>query len=150
MTLRLALRPASSWVLLNRGQLGWSRLGAWERGLADLEQRASQSRRPRPRICSHSSWDGSQNGWAIIQAALEHYRVVIAADAASDLARHARLNRARVELELGPAGRARAWADYERLVAEDPTDPVATARPCPGRAQDRPARSRRSRFDVAC
>ena len=30
-----------------------------------------------------------------------------------------------MELEFGPAGRARAWADYERLVAEDPADSVA-------------------------
>ena len=58
-------------------------------------------------------------------AALEHYEAVIAANAAGDLARRARLNRARIELELGPSGRARAWADYERLVAEDPADSAA-------------------------
>ena len=34
----IALRPESSWALFNRAQLAWSRQGAWERALLDLDR----------------------------------------------------------------------------------------------------------------
>ena len=38
-----------------------------------------------------------------------------------------RLNRAQLAAEIGPRGRAEAWADYESLLADDPTDAGALA-----------------------
>ena len=120
----LALRPSSSWALLNRGQLGWSRLGTWERAVADLDRaRANPDGLDHELLAPRAGTGGRTPGR--LSDGIEHYRAVIAAHGASDLARRARLNRARVELEFGPAGQARAWADYERLVAEDPADSVA-------------------------
>ena len=120
----IALRPNSSWARFNRAQLAWSRQGAWERALVDLD-----FVRARP--------DGLDSDLLALElgriaqrlgdfpSALEHYEAVIATNAAGDLARVARLNRARIEVELGSSGRARAWADYNRLLIGDPNDSVA-------------------------
>ena len=54
--------------------------------------------------------------------AMRQYDTVIATSATSDLGRHARRNRARVLLELGPSGEARAWNDYDQLISEEPGD----------------------------
>jgi eukaryotic-like serine/threonine-protein kinase len=117
----VALRPQSSWALLNRAQLAWSRQGAWDRALLDLNQ-------------VRMNLDGLESELLALElgriaqrlgdfpTALEHYETVIAANHAADLTLRARLNRARIELELGPAGRKRARDDYERLVAENPND----------------------------
>ena len=89
----LALRPSSSWALLNRGQLGWSRLGAWERALADLDRaRANPDGLDHELLALELGRVAERLG--DYPTALEHYRAVIAADGASDLARRARLNRA--------------------------------------------------------
>ena len=117
----LALRPASSWVLFNRGQLGWSRMGGWERALADLDRARANPDGLDPELLALELGRVAER-LGDYPSALEHYRELIAMDPASELARRARLNGARVKLELGPAGRAGAWADYERLVAEDPAD----------------------------
>ena len=120
----IALRPNSSWARFNRAQLAWSRQAAWERALVDLD-----FVRARP--------DGLDSDLLALElgriaqrlgdfpSALEHYEAVIATNAAGDLARVARLNRARVEVELGSSGRARAWADFDRLLFEDPNDRAA-------------------------
>jgi eukaryotic-like serine/threonine-protein kinase len=120
----VALWPESSWALLNRAQLAWSRFGAWERALLDLER-------------VRTNPNGLDTGLLGLElgriaqrlgdypSGLSHYNGVIAANATGDLSRQARLNRARVELELGPSGRFQAWADYERLLGEDANDQAA-------------------------
>ena len=120
----VALRPDSSWALLNRAQLAWSRQGAWERALVDLDRVQARPEGLDPELLALELGRVAQR-LGDYPAALVHYEAVIAANADGELTRHARLNRARVELELGPSGRARAWADYERLLSEDSDDPAA-------------------------
>ena len=120
----IALRPNSSWAILNRAQLAWSRQGAWERALLDLERVQAQPDSLDPELLALELGRVAQR-LGDFPTALVHYEAVIAANASSDLVRRARLNRARVELELGPSGRAQAWTDYERLIGEDSDDSAA-------------------------
>jgi len=120
----VALRPESSWALLNRAQLAWSRQGAWERALLDLEQVQAQSDGLDPALLALELGRVAQR-LGDFPSALAHYEAVITASPGGDLCRHARLNRARVQLELGPSGLAQAWADYERLLSEESDDSVA-------------------------
>ncbi len=120
----VALRPDSSWALFNRSQLAWSRQGAWERALLDLDRLQTRPDGLDPELLALELGRVAQR-LGDYPGALVHYEAVIAANAGGDLTRLARLNRARVELELGPSGRARAWADYERLLSQDSADPAA-------------------------
>ena len=120
----VALRPESSWALMNRGQLAWSRLGAWERAIQDLDRVRTNPDGLGSELLALELGRVAQR-LGDYPSALQHYQTVISANGAGDLTRRARLNRARVDLELGPAGRARAWADYERLVGEDSGDSAA-------------------------
>ena len=97
----VALRPQSSWALLNRAQLAWSRQGAWDRALLDLDR-------------LRTNLDGLESGLLALElgriaqrlgdypTALEHYETVITANHAADLTRRARSE--------PRAGRARAGA----------------------------------------
>jgi serine/threonine protein kinase/Tfp pilus assembly protein PilF len=120
----VALRPESSWALFNRAQLAWSRQGDWERALLDLERVQAQPNGLDPELLALELGRVAQR-LGDYPSALARYDAVIAANADVDLTRHARLNRARVELELGPSGRARAWVDYQRLLSEDSEDAAA-------------------------
>ena len=120
----VALRPESSWALLNRGQLAWSRLGAWERALRDLDRVRKKPDGLDPGLLALELGRIAQR-LGDYPSAIQHYEAVIAANGAGELTRRARLNRARIELGLGPSGRARAWAEYERLVGEDSNDSAA-------------------------
>jgi eukaryotic-like serine/threonine-protein kinase len=120
----VALRPDSTWALFNRAQLAWSRLGAWERALSDLDLvRARPNGLDSDLLALELGRIAQRLG--DFPLALQHYEAVIATNAAGDLTRYARLNRARVAVELGPSGRARAWTDYERLLVEDSSDTAA-------------------------
>ena len=133
----VALRPESSWALFNRAQLAWSRQGAWERAIRDLDLV-----RVRP--------DGLDSDLLALElgriaqrlgdfpTALKHYETVLASNAAGDFTRQSRLNRARVDVELGRSGRARAWAECERLLIDDPNDPEARLGHALVAASDRP------------
>ncbi len=120
----IALRPESSWALFNRAQLAWSRQGAWERALLDLDRLRARPDGLDSELLSLELGRIAQR-LGDFPTALQHYEAVIATNAAGDLARHARLNCARIEIEVGPSGRARAWADYERLLRENPGDSSA-------------------------
>ena len=120
----VALRPDSSSALLNRAQLAWSRQGAWERALVDLGRVKSRPDGLDTELLALELGRVAQR-LGDYPGALVQYEAVIAANADGNLTRLARLNRARVELELGPSGRARAWAEYERLLSRDSADPAA-------------------------
>ena len=120
----IALKPESSSARLNRAQLAWSRQGAWERALYDLEILRARPDGLDPELLSLELGRVAQR-LGDYPSAIRNYEAVIATNGTGDLARHARRNRARVALELGPAGRARAWEDYERLLGEDLDDSEA-------------------------
>ena len=120
-TAALALRPRSSWALLNRAQVAWSRLGAWESAMSDLGRASARPDDLDPRLLrlelgrvAHRLGD--------FPRALAHLEAVATSDPGGDLGRRARSSRARVEAELGPAGRRAAWAEYAALLADDPDD----------------------------
>jgi serine/threonine protein kinase/Tfp pilus assembly protein PilF len=120
----LALRPDSSWVLLNRGQLAWSRLGAWERARLDLEQARAHPEGLDPRLLVLELGRMAERV-GDYPSALAHFENVIRASTDSDLTRRARLNRAQVEVKIGPLGPTRAWARLEQLIKEEPNDTAA-------------------------
>jgi eukaryotic-like serine/threonine-protein kinase len=120
----IALRPESSWARLNRAQLAWSRQGAWDRALLDLEGVRARPDGLDPELLALELGRVAQR-LGDYPAAIGHYDTVIAANGAVDLTRHARRNRARVTLELGPSGRDQARDDFERLIGEDPGDTEA-------------------------
>ncbi len=59
------------------------------------------------------------------RGARDHYDRVIAADAGGKYARAARVNRAKLDVDVGAADRARA--EYDALIAEDPADASAAS-----------------------
>jgi eukaryotic-like serine/threonine-protein kinase len=116
-----ALRPGSSWALLNRARVAWSRLAAWESAMRDIDRVRAKPDGLDPGLLDLELGRVAQR-LGDFPTALAHDGAVIASDAGGDLVRHARLNRAQVEAELGPRGRDRAWAEYESLLADDPGD----------------------------
>jgi serine/threonine protein kinase/predicted Zn-dependent protease len=120
----VALRPNSSWALFNRAQLAWSRQGAWETALLDLERVRENPDGLDPSLLALESGRVAQR-LGDFPSALRHYDAVIANDRGGDLARRAGLYGARIDQELGPAGRARAWSFYDALVRANPADPEA-------------------------
>jgi eukaryotic-like serine/threonine-protein kinase len=123
-TAAVALRPDSSWALLNRAQLASSRLGAWELAMRDLDRVRAHPDGLDPRRLQLELGRVAER-LGDFPTALANFEAVIASDNGGELARPARLNRARVESELGPCGRSHAWSDYETLLAADPDDAEA-------------------------
>ena len=117
----VALRPDASWALFNRAQLAWSRLGAWETALVDLERVRHNRDGLDPSLLALESGRISQR-LGDFPSALRDYDAVIATDGAGEVAHRALLNRARIDQELGPAGRAKAWTCYDSLLHADPAD----------------------------
>jgi serine/threonine protein kinase/Tfp pilus assembly protein PilF len=120
----VALRPDASWALFNRAQLAWSRQGAWEAALLDLSQLEKNPDGLDPSLLALEAGRITQR-LGDFPSALHHYDTVIATDKGGDLARRARLNRARIDEELGPGGRARAWSFYDSLLRANPADSEA-------------------------
>jgi tetratricopeptide (TPR) repeat protein len=120
-TAAVALKPDSSWALLNRAQVAWSRLGAWEPALRDLDAVRAKPEGLDPRLLELELGRVAER-LGDFRTALERFDEVIASDGRGDLARHARLHRARVEAELGPVGRRDAWALYTSLLADHDDD----------------------------
>ncbi len=142
----VALRPECSWAIFNRAQLAWSRQGAWERALLDLRRVRARPDGLDPDLLALELGRIAQR-LGDFPSALRHYEAVIGTNAAGDLARNALLNRASRgrarPIRTGPGlGRLRTPArrGSQRF--------GGATRACPGRTPDRPARRRRSRFDI--
>lgn len=120
----IALRPSAPWAWFNRAHLYAFRRGAWELALRDLDWAATAaSGLPADRARILIERGKVRQAVGDVVGARADYEAAMAGDPAGRLARAARLDRARLDVEAGVLRRARAA--YDDLVGSDSSDLTA-------------------------
>jgi serine/threonine protein kinase/Tfp pilus assembly protein PilF len=117
----VALRPDSPWARCNRALLYHAR-GDWDLALDDLN-RALESPQGADLLEARLALGLVKQVLGDDAGAREAYEAVIAAGRGNPFSSAGRLNRAKLDIDVGAIDRA--WAEYDALLEEDPRDAPA-------------------------